>query len=51
MEFISTKEVSEKWEIFERRIQKQYEENRIPCVFRFGRSWVIPKDAEKPKDG
>jgi len=51
MEFISTKEASEKWGISERRIQKLCEENRIPGVFRFGRSWAIPKDAEKPKDG
>ena len=51
MEFISTKEASEKWGISERRIQKLCEEGRIPGVFRFGRSWAIPKDAEKPKDG
>jgi len=51
MEFISTKEASEKWGISERRIQKLCEEERIPGVFRFGRSWAIPKDAEKPVDG
>ena len=50
MEFISAKEVSEKWGISERRIQKLCEEGRIPGVFRFGRSWAIPKDAEKPFD-
>jgi DNA binding domain, excisionase family len=50
MEFISTKEASEKWGISERRIQKLCEEGRIPGVFRFGRSWAIPKDAEKPVD-
>lgn len=50
MEYMSTKEASGKWGISERRIQKLCEESRIPGVFRFGRSWVIPKDAEKPKD-
>jgi hypothetical protein len=50
MEFISAKEASEKWGISERRIQKLCEEGRIPGVFRFGRSWAIPKDAEKPRD-
>ena len=50
MEFMSTKDASEKWGISERRIQKLCEEERIPGVFRFGRSWAIPKDAEKPED-
>lgn len=50
MELISTKEASKKWGISERRIQKLCEENRIPGVFRFGRSWAIPKDAVKPTD-
>jgi len=50
MEFISTKEASNKWGISERRIQKLCEEKRIPGVFRFGHSWAIPKDAEKPAD-
>ena len=50
MEFMSTKDASEKWGISERRIQKLCEEERIPGVFRLGRSWAIPKDAEKPMD-
>jgi len=50
MGFISAKEASNKWGISERRIQKLCEEGRIPGVFRFGRSWAIPKDAEKPFD-
>ncbi len=37
---------------YESRInQKLCEENRIPGVIRFGRSWAIPKNAEKPVDG
>jgi len=50
MEFISTKDASEKWGISERRIQKLCEEGRVPGVFRFGRSWAIPAGAEKPAD-
>ena len=50
MEFVSVKDASEKWGISERRIQKLYEEGRIPGVFRFGRSWAIPHDAKKPGD-
>jgi hypothetical protein len=51
MDYISTKEASEKWGITERRIQKLCEENRIPGVVRFSRVWAIPKDADKPIDG
>lgn len=50
MDFMSVKEASEKWGISERRIQKLCEEGRIPGVIRFGRSWAIPKDANKPAD-
>lgn len=50
MDYISVKTASEKWGISERRIQKLCEENRIPGVAKFGRMWLIPKDAEKPVD-
>jgi len=51
MDYISTKEASEKWGISERRIQKLCEESRIPGVVRFVRVWAIPKAAKKPIDG
>jgi hypothetical protein len=51
MDYISTKEAAEKWNISERRIQKLCEEGRIHGVLRFSRVWAIPKDAEKPRDG
>ena len=50
MEYISTKEASEKWGISERRFQKLCEENRIEGTIRFSRVWAIPKDAKKPAD-
>lgn len=50
MEYMSTKEVSEKWGISERRIQKLCEENRIEGVIRFSRVWAIPLHASKPED-
>lgn len=37
--------------ISERRIQKLCEENCIEGIERFGRAWMIPKDANKPIDG
>lgn len=51
MDYISVKATSEKWGISERRIQKLCEENRIDDTQKFGRAWMIPKDAEKPIDG
>ena len=51
LDYISVKDAVVKWGISERRIQKLCEENRIPGVIRFGRSWAIPKDARKPIDG
>lgn len=51
MDYISVKDASEKWGISERRIQKLCEGNRIEGTLKFGRAWMIPKDAEKPVDG
>ena len=50
MDAMSVKEAALKWDISERRVQKLCEEGRISGVFRFGRSWVIPKNAKKPDD-
>lgn len=49
MDYISVREASAKWAISERRVQKLCEGGRIDGVLRFGRSWMIPKDAEKPR--
>lgn len=48
--YISTREAAEKWEVSERRISQYCAEGRIPGAQRFGKSWAIPADAEKPKD-
>ena len=50
LEYISAPEAAKKWGISERRVQKLCEENRIPGAFKFSRMWLIPTDAEKPKD-
>lgn len=50
MDYISVREASQKWNISIRRVQKLCEDNRIEGVARFGRSWMIPKTAEKPAD-
>lgn len=50
MDYISVREAAQKWEISERRVQKLCEENRIDGTQKFGRSWMIPKMANKPID-
>ena len=43
-------EISYKWNVSERWVSKLAQDGRIPSVERFGRSWAIPEDAEKPAD-
>lgn len=50
MDYMSVREASAIWNVSERWIQKLCEEDRIDGVMRFGRSWMIPKDAKKPND-
>ena len=48
--YLSIRETSSKWGVSERRVNQYVTEGRIPDVERFGRSWAIPADAEKPGD-
>lgn len=49
-DFLSIRETSYKWGVSERRINQYVSDGRIPGAERFGRSWAIPADAEKPTD-
>ena len=49
-EYLSIRQVSEKWGLSVRRIQVLCVNDRIPGAMRIGYSWAIPKDAEKPAD-
>jgi hypothetical protein len=51
MDGMTVKEAAKKWSISSRQVQLLCAEGRIPGVVRFGRAWVIPSNAEKPKDG
>ena len=50
MNYMTITEAAEKWGITARRVQKLCEENRIDGLLRFGRSYMIPRDAKKPVD-
>ena len=43
-------EAAEKWNITIRRVQKLCEESRIEGITRFGKSYMIPKNADKLAD-
>lgn len=50
MNFITIKEVSEKWDISERRIRQLIQDGRILGAKKIGAAWYIPNDAGKPID-
>ena len=50
MDYLSIKQLSEKWGISKRRIQTLCSTGRIPGAKKVGSSWIIPDDAEKPVD-
>lgn len=51
MEYLTTAEVAEKWNISRRRVTVYCDEGRITGAIRKGAIWLIPADAEKLQDG
>lgn len=51
MVYLSIDEVSKLWGISPRRIQVLCAQGKIKGASRFGRAWMIPRDAERPIDG
>ncbi|MCQ2467210.1 MAG: helix-turn-helix domain-containing protein [Clostridia bacterium] len=49
-EYMTIKEVAEKWDISIRRINTLCNDGRIPGCVKFGVNWAIPSNAEKPAD-
>ena len=49
-EYMTVLQASEKWQISRRRVITLCQENRIEGAVKFGKSWAIPVNAEKPKD-
>jgi hypothetical protein len=50
MDYISVRDAADKWGVSERLVQKLAHEGRVEGALRFGKSWMIPKGAEKPPD-
>lgn len=51
MEYLKIDEVAAEWGISARRLQILCSQGKIAGATRFGRAWMIPKDARKPIDG
>lgn len=50
MEYLTTAEYAEKWNISQRRVAIYCKEGRIAGAVLKGRTWLIPKDVNKPSD-
>ncbi|MFI3115509.1 MAG: Fic family protein [Clostridia bacterium] len=51
MDYITVKEVAEKWGISERRVRALCSNDQIVGAKKQGKIYLIPKEAKKPKDG
>jgi len=50
MNYITARQTAEKWGVSLRWVQMYLKNNRIPGAIRPGNEWLLPKDAEKPRD-
>ncbi len=50
MEYLTTKELAEKWGISRRRVSKLCQEGRVTGAILKGKTWLIPDTTEKPND-
>ena len=50
MEYLTVRQAAEQWKLSERMVQQLCTRGRIPGARKFGVSWAIPTDAEKPAD-
>ena len=50
MDYMTISDAAAKWGISSRRVQILCASGRISGAERLGRSWAIPKDAQKPGD-
>ena len=50
MEYLTVREIAEKWGVSQRMVQRLCVDGRISGARKFTRIWAIPADAEKPQD-
>ena len=50
MDYLSVKETAERWGVTVRRVQQLCKAGLIPGATKFGKSWMVPKDASLPTE-
>ena len=50
MDYLTVKEAGEKWGITARRVTYYCADGRIDGAIKKGNLWLVPANAEKPKD-
>lgn len=50
MDFLTTAELSKIWGISSRRISLLCSEGKVEGAEKKGKTWLVPKDANKPED-
>ncbi|MCD7947300.1 MAG: helix-turn-helix domain-containing protein [Oscillospiraceae bacterium] len=50
MDYLTGKEICEKWGVTHRMVNYYCAAGRIPGAIKKGNLWLIPADAEKPED-
>ena len=50
MKYVTTTEISKRWNLSARRVGILCAEGRIPDVQKAGNTWLIPENAVKPSD-
>ena len=50
MDYLSVKETAERWGVTVRRVQQLCKAGLIPGAAKFGKSWMVPKDANLPTE-
>ena len=50
MDYLTTTQMAERWNISRRRIAKLCAEGRIDGAMLMGKTWWVPADADKPSD-
>lgn len=49
MQYITSKEAAERWEISDQMVRRYCREGRIPDAVRKGKAWYIPETFQKPE--
>ena len=50
MDYMTVRQAAEKWNLSPRSVQQLCTQGRLPGAGKFGKTWAIPAEADKPED-